>query len=47
MDLFLFLLTVRTGDFFMDIVFPAAAGGLVLLFIIASILKKWGFEFGL
>jgi len=46
-DLFLFLLTVRTGDFFMDIVFPAAAGGAVILLIIVSLLKHWGFEFGI
>jgi site-specific recombinase XerD len=40
-------LAVRTGDFFMDIVFPGIAGGAVILLIIMSLLKHWGFEFGL
>jgi len=42
--IFGFLLSVRTGDFFMDIIFPAVAGGAVLLMIGASILKKWGYS---
>lgn len=40
------LLSVRTGDFFMDILVPGVAGGVVLLLIGASLLKHWGFEIG-
>lgn len=42
----LFLLAPRSGDFFMDILVPGIAGGLVLLMIGASLLKSWGFEIG-
>lgn len=40
------LLSVRTGDFFMDILVPGFAGGVVLLLIGASLLRHWGFEIG-
>lgn len=33
----------KSGDFFMDIVLPAIAGGVVLLMIGNSILKHFGY----
>lgn len=33
----------KSGEFFMDIVFPAIAGGVVLLLILNSVLKKFGY----
>lgn len=42
--MWLFFLAFKTGEFFQDIALPAIAGGLVILFIINSILSKWGFR---
>jgi len=37
------LLASRTGNFFMDIVFPAVAGAIVIALILNSILNHWGY----
>ncbi len=37
------LLAVKTGNFGMDILFPAVAGAVVLAMIANSFLHKWGY----
>jgi len=38
-----FLLAVKTGDFFMDIMFPAVAGAVIFALMFNSLLKNWGY----
>ena len=37
------LLVVKSGDFFMDIVFPGVAGAIIFALIINSILNRYGY----
>lgn len=37
-------LLAKTGNFFMDIIFPGLAGGIVLLLILNSVLDHWGYS---
>lgn len=34
----------KSGDFFMDIVFPSIAGAVVLFLIFNSFIGKWGYR---
>ena len=40
----LLLLVVKSGDFFMDIVFPGVAGAVVFALILNSVLKHFGYQ---
>jgi len=39
----LILLAPKSGDFFMDIIFPAVAGAVIFIMLFNSLLKTWGY----
>ena len=40
----LIILAPKSGDFFMDIVFPAVAGAVIFAMIFNSVIKQWGYS---
>lgn len=40
----LIILATRRTDFFQDMIIPAAIGGIVILLLLNSVLKRWGFS---
>ena len=40
----LIILAPKSGDFFMDIVFPAVAGAVIFALIFNSLLNNWGYS---
>lgn len=44
MILEIIILATKRTDFFQDMILPAAVGGIVILLLLNSVLKKWGYS---